>query len=214
MDDADVMFHVLQDAADQYHVHGYKIGALKPIAARVLMKIMYGARMCRWDLLRCVQLLAARMRMWTELCDRMLHRLICYIHSTPDLRLVGWVGDDPENLGITVYSDADFAGCTDHTKSTSGVFIRLDGPNTSFPISAMSKKQSSTAFSTPEAEIVAANLALRVEGLPVLTFWEQVFDREVQLDFKEDNKASIIIFKTGYSAQLRHISRTQKVNLR
>ena len=214
MDDADVMFHVLQDEADQYHVHGYKIGALKPIAARVLMKIMYGARMCRWDLLRCVQLLAARMRMWTELCDRMLHRLICYIHSTPDLRLVGWVGDDPENLGITVYSDADFAGCTDHTKSTSGVFIRLDGPNTSFPISAMSKKQSSTAFSTPEAEIVAANLALRVEGLPVLTFWEQVFDREVQLDFKEDNKASIIIFKTGYSAQLRHISRTQKVNLR
>ena len=60
---------------------------------------------------------------------------------------------------------------------------------------------------------MAANLALRVEGLPSLTFWEQVLEREVEMTLYEDNKAAIQIFKTGYSPALRHTGRTHRISL-
>lgn len=68
-------------------------GALAPIAARVLMKILFAARMARYNLLRAVQGLAARVTKWSADCDKALHRLICYIHSTLDHKLKAFVGD-------------------------------------------------------------------------------------------------------------------------
>eukprot|EP00975_Prorocentrum_lima_P028059 5897646-Prorocentrum_lima.AAC.1 len=62
------------------------MGQLQPIAARVLMKILYGARMARFDLLRAVSYLAACVTKWTLTCDQDLHRLVCYINSTLSLR--------------------------------------------------------------------------------------------------------------------------------
>ena len=52
-------------------------GFLAPIAARVLMKILFAARMARCDLLRVVQGLAARVTKWSTDCDKALYRLIC-----------------------------------------------------------------------------------------------------------------------------------------
>ena len=49
---------------------------LQPIAARVLMKVLYGARMARPDLLRAVGSLACRITKWTPRCDRELYRLM------------------------------------------------------------------------------------------------------------------------------------------
>ena len=51
-------------------------------AAAVLMKILYGARMGRYDLIRPVQALASLITKWDGLCDKKLHRLVCYINST------------------------------------------------------------------------------------------------------------------------------------
>ena len=56
-----------------------------------------------------------------------------------------------ENLEVVGYSDADFAGCVDTKKSTSGyVFTLANGA-----ISWKSSKQSFTAVSTMQAEFVA-----------------------------------------------------------
>ena len=77
----------------------------------------------------------------------------------------------------------------------------------------MSKKQTATAFSTPEAEIVAANLGLRAEGLPIVTLMESILRRKINLQMNEDNTAAIQIFKTGYSPALRHTGRTHRVSL-
>ena len=57
-------------------------GRLGHIAARVLMKVLYGAQMCRFDLLRAVGNLATRISKWTLGCDKALHRLMSYINGT------------------------------------------------------------------------------------------------------------------------------------
>ena len=64
-------------------------GRLAPVAARILMKILYGARTARLDLLRAVSHLARFFTKWTAECDRKLHRLVSYIHSSYHVRMVG-----------------------------------------------------------------------------------------------------------------------------
>jgi hypothetical protein len=193
-------------------------GALQPIASKIVMKVLYAARMCRWDLLRVCGVLSQKVSKWTELEDKMLHRMMCYINSTIDLKMIGWVGqditiDDPADHVIYVYSDADFAGSVDNTKSTTGCFTRVTGTTTSFPLCAFSKKQTSTALSTPEAEIVAAAFCCNRQITPGFTLWKTTLGREPTIRFMEDNETCICIIKSGKSPALRHIMRTQRISI-
>ena len=148
-------------------------GELSTIALKVLMKILYAARMVRYDLLRPVTYLASRITKWSKICDRRLLRLVSYINSSKDHVLRGWVGDDLNNLKLGIWSDADFAGCKITMRSTSGCYAALTGTNTFFPLSAFSRKQTCVSHSTPEAELVAADAATRQEGLPCQIFWKE-----------------------------------------
>ena len=47
-----------------------ELGSLAPFAASVLMKVLWGARMARWDLLRQVAYLAGFIHRWTLGCDK------------------------------------------------------------------------------------------------------------------------------------------------
>ena len=188
-------------------------GNLKSIAAKVLMKILYAARMARYDLLRPTCALASLVTKWTPKCDRALHRLVSYINCTLDRKMIAWVGDMEGDLQVRLFSDADFAGDESTMRSTSGVFMALKGPNTSFPLAGTSKKQTAVSHSTPEAEIVAADLAVRAEGLPSLDLWELVLDRRVQMTFEEDNQTAIRVIETGKSETMRHMGRTHKVDI-
>ena len=145
-------------------------GVLAPIAARVLMKILFAARMARFDLLRAVQRLAARVTKWSTDCDKALYRLICYIHSTLDLKLQSFIGDKITECKLWCFADADHAGEYDN-RSTSGCILILVGPNTYFPLTAFSKKQTSVSMSSTEAEVVSANVSLRAVGLPSSGLW-------------------------------------------
>ena len=72
-------------------------GELATIAASVLMQVLFAARMARPDLLKAINDLARRITLWTKLCDRLLHRLMCYINSTLDLAMFSIVGDSKES---------------------------------------------------------------------------------------------------------------------
>ena len=133
-------------------LEGDKPGRLQPIAARVLMKLLYGARMARYDLLRAIAYLATCVTKWTEQCDRDLHHLMLYVNSTQDLQMVNWCGDKLEDCKIVMYTDADFAGCNRTQRSTSGIIIMLVGPNTKMMLSGISKRQSAVSHCTTEAE--------------------------------------------------------------
>ena len=114
------------------------------------MKVLYGARMARFDLLRAVCALACCVTKWDTNCDRKLHRLMCYINSTLHYRQVGWVSQDEDDAQPTLFTDADFAGCPDTKRSTSGVHLDLAGSKTKFPILGISQKQTAVSHSTPE----------------------------------------------------------------
>ena len=56
---------------------------------------------------------------------------------------------------IPKHVDADFAGDTKDARSTSGGYLVLVGPNTFFPLTWLSKRQTSVSRSTTESEVVA-----------------------------------------------------------
>ena len=79
-----------------------KEGLLAPIACKVLIQIMYGARLARFDLLRPIAALASKITKWGTVCDRMLRRLVCCINSSLGYKLKGHIGDSSENLYSTL----------------------------------------------------------------------------------------------------------------
>ena len=128
--------------------------------------------------------------------------------------MVGWIGDPLKDLELHLFADADFAGCTKTSRSTSGLFLCLQGPDTRFPLQGQTKKQGCVSHSTPEAEIVAADFALRTVGIPALSLWEVILQRDLAINFHEDNSAMIQIMTTGHNPTLRHLGGTHRVDVR
>ena len=150
---------------------------LNVTAASIIMTTMYAARMAKPELQRCVGSLATQLTRWTTDEDQRLHRLMSYMYSRADDMLVGFIADPPDKLQLAVFSDADFAGDRKDFKSTSGVFMALVGPQSFFPLGWGSRKQTCASHSSVEAEIVAADEALRLEGIPALDLWSKVLGR-------------------------------------
>ena len=130
--------------------------------------------MVRYELLWPLCSVARNVTKWTRADDKRLYRLICYLHHTPTHTLESFCGDDAKDCHVMLYTDADFAGDTRGSKSTSGSYIAIVGPNTFAPVVAQCKKQTCVSHSSTESEIVACEYAVRTEGLQVLTFWEHV----------------------------------------
>ena len=188
-------------------------GELAPNACRILMKALWLGRLSRPDIIKPINDLATKVQSWSRGDDKRLLRLIQYIDSTPQYRLVGTIKDNPEDLELRLYVDADFAGDRLSGKSTSGGYLVLYGPNSFFPLAWVSKRQTSTSRSTTESEVVSLAYSLYQEGLPALQLWELLLGRTVTLKVLEDNQATILVVRKGYSPKLRHIIRTHKINL-
>ena len=79
---------------------------------------------------------------------------------------------------------------------------------------ASQKRQGCVSLSTPEAEIVAANHALRHLGFPALELWQHLTgDATKSLLVHEDNKAMISVCLSGKNPTMRHLKRTHGVNV-
>ncbi len=179
------------------------------------MKCLWLARLARPDIIRAIGQLATKVQQWSINEDKMLYRLMCYIHSTRDLMMIGNVDhrERTEDLRLVLFTDADFCGDREHTKSTSGGFLALVGLISFFPLAWVSKTQTATSRSTTESEAVSLAYSFFSEALPALSLWERLLDRSVDLHCLQDNEATIKIIENGWSAKLRHVLRTHKVNL-
>ena len=106
-------------------------------------------------------MLARNVTKWTKEDDIRLHHLMCYVNATKGQKLIGWVGNDLRSIQSGIFADADYAGCGQSLRSTSGSHMMAFGSHTRFPLAGGSKRQGCVSHSTPEAEIIAADDALR-----------------------------------------------------
>ena len=124
--------------------------------------------------------------------------LIQYLQASTHYRLIGYVGDGLEDVRLRLYVDADFAGDTRDAKSTSGGCLALVGPKTFFPPAWVSKRQTSISRSTTESGVVSLAHSLFAEAIPALQLWSLLAGRNVVLEIKEDNQATIIVARKGF----------------
>ena len=163
----------------------------------LLLQLLYAARYARFDLLCAVSKLAQRIVTWDETCDKMIYRLMRYVRSTLQWRQIGYGGNALPEATLHLYADADFAGDPETKRSTTGLHLVVRGSFTHFPIHGQSKRQGCVSHSTPEAEIVAADYAIRQEGLPALSLWDVLAPGHEPMVFNEDNEAMIKVCKSG-----------------
>ena len=144
--------------------------------------------------------------------DTSLHRLMSYIHHSCAYRMYAWVGSDQKIFSLDVYSDSDYAGCTETQRSTTGsiVFSALRLCRCRSPL--YPKRQGFVSRSTPEAEIVAMDTTIRVLTLPALSMAEELSPR-VKVRICGDYQAMLCVMKTGRNPAMRHLSRTHRVSI-
>ena len=110
-------------------------GQLMSSACSVLMKDLWASRLSRPDLHRAIIRLTTRITKWTRNDDKRLKRLMEYMNGTAEShKLKCFTCDPPEDIELWLFVDADFAGEVADTKSNTGGYLVLAGPNTWFPL--------------------------------------------------------------------------------
>ena len=194
---------------------------------RLLMKMLYAARIARSDLQRAINTLGSCIHKWSDDCQEDLKRLMDFVFTSLGDRQYAWVGNWVHDIAPHLYADADFASDHRHTKSHNGVQLCLKGTMTFMPLSGVSKKQDAVSHSTPEAEIVAAAFAVRREALPSSILWELLLvdpaasvpradkaeNGYVWTTFHEDNQTMIRVVETGRNPTMRHLGRTHYIQV-
>jgi hypothetical protein len=84
------------------------------------------------------------------------------------------VGDEAKDCKLMLFVDASFAGDLVGSKSTTGALLCVIGPRTYCPITWLCKKQGAVSHSSTEAEVIAFDAGVRLEGLPSMDLWEEI----------------------------------------
>jgi len=188
-------------------------GRFTSIAPSIVMKIMWLSRIARPDLSKATVDLSRRLTKWSTFDDERLRRLVGYIAHSVDYNMVGHVCGGLDDVVISTYADADFASSA-KSKSTTGSYCEISTRHGACLGTAWaSKRQGSTARSTPEAELVAADATVFSILLPAMEFWKMITDGAVKGVLHEDNSAALSVMKAGYSATLRVMHRVHRVAL-
>lgn len=114
--------------------------------------------------------------------------LLRYLQGTKKLGLLYKNGMN----NIIAYADADFGGDLDDRKSTSGYVIMRNGG----PLSWKSKKQTITAQSTAEAELIALNFAARDVAWITQLYVDMGKEIKYPTIIHEDNQSAIAICRS------------------
>ena len=124
---------------------------------------------------------------------------------------MGDAGASNNPLVLRVFSDADYAGCAQAQRSTTGAVVFLARKGASVPLSFWSKRQSCVSRSTSEAEVVAMGTSLPLRALPLMLLVEEVVG-STRIQIAGDNSSTLFCLKTGRNPTMRHLSRTHRVS--
>ena len=146
--------------------------------------LLWLSRGTRPDIAQAVAKVARFVEYPTTEHVKSVKRIFRYLASTIDLEMRYY----PKNEGIIAYVDADFGGCTETRKSTTGFWITWNN----MPIAWQSKLQSMVTLSTTEAEFVAAVECIKdMKWMKnVLMELDQMKKNDIMI-LLEDNQATI-----------------------
>ena len=186
---------------------------------------MYSPRASRPGVTFATSWLARYVSSWSAAQDKELEQLIGYVKATQDLGLkaVVDVRDREGELWLELWVDSDHAGEPGRRSTTGWVLILKGRHGTAVPLDWASRKQSSVARSSGEAETVALDDALRhvvgvnrglcASGVPSMDTLEKLLGRKVSLRVFVDASVSKAAAEKGTSNQMRYISKTQGIDL-
>ena len=163
--------------------------------------LLYIANCTRPDIAVSVSVLSQFMDQPHEMHWRGAIRVLRYLKGTEAIGIV-YKRESASALGLIAYSDANWGSDSRTRRSTSGVLVKMAGA----PVIYKSKRQSTVALSSAEAEYIALALAVQ----------EVVWLRHLLHELHEhqdnattilvDNKSAIsIATNAGYTARAKHI---------
>ena len=167
-----------------------------PVPSQVAT-LLFLSRVARPDISVAVQILCRVVTKWTTTHDAALTRQYAYLESAGPIALHSELSpDDLQDVQLVMWSDADWCGDSEDTKSTSGLLLELLNPFTGrrWPISWSVRRQGSTSSSIAEAETVALSHATKHEGIPMLILLDALLGgarRPIELVAKVDNTHAI-----------------------
>ena len=171
--------------------------------ARLLGELQFLANGTRPDIAFAVNRLASYTANPSLQHVTALKRILRYLSGTKDLGITySKTSTNPQDNSFYGFADAAFANHDDH-KSTSGyVFLAAGGA-----ITWKSKKQTSIALSSTEAEYVALSEAAR-EACWLRNFYEELgYPQEFPITIKGDNEGSIAMAKNQqFHSRSKHIA--------
>lgn len=156
--------------------------------------LLYISTMSRPDITFAISYLSRFLDKPTKTLWTAAKRILRYIKETIDYSLVY---EKNTNNEINIYTDADWGTDKVDRKSTSGVAVYY-GKNL---IAWMSRKQTTVALSTAEAEYLAASVAM-TEGISIKGIAiELSHDETIPMKLNIDNQSAIHLIKSFENSQ-------------
>lgn len=167
------------------------------------------------DLCYTINYLAKLVTEWDKLCDKQLNHLFPFLQNTLNTKMAPIIDDrDIGSLEVHGYPDADLCGHISTIKSTTGVFLCVQGKHgTCTQLDWFSKRQTATAHSTSESELIALSKLLRECLVPQQGLWAVLLGRAVKVQVSEDKQAAIKMVEAGYYQQMRHLPKHHRISL-
>jgi hypothetical protein len=150
---------------------------------------MYAATITRPDIAHAAGLLARTASKWSNEHVKAARHLLRYLRGTTDLcHTFDAMAGKRTVLG---YADADWGGCLDTRRSTTGYLFKTFGG----PVAWKSRRQATTALSTTEAEYMASADATRQAVWLRLLLKDLGHGLDGPLSILNDNNAAILLSK-------------------
>ncbi|CAK0849503.1 unnamed protein product, partial [Prorocentrum cordatum] len=112
--------------AEAWAQEGEPGGVFAATCASHVASLLFLSCVARPDISVVVQRLCAAVTRWTTTHDAALARVMAYLSSTGPISLVGTLSPcDLADCELQEWSDADWSGDPEHTRSTSGLFLVL-----------------------------------------------------------------------------------------
>jgi hypothetical protein len=192
-----------------------KPGRMAGKASEHVGKFLWLVRGSRPDIAVAVSRIGRRVTKWDALCDEYILRLYKYLKHTRYLGVCYRVFfEEVPRMVLILRADADHSGDPMvTTKSTAGYITHLRGVRSKILMDWGAHLEPETAYSTPEAEFVAAAHGTMRSLIPVGAVLEDMLRRCLISCTGLDNSTAIQIIEAGYSRRLSYLKKYQRVSI-